>query len=99
MSKCSLLTRALVFGLAIATASLVPTAWSYTSADCRRIVCETGICHCLGPNSFAQRIFYAEELSEHVAASAFPPALVEADDIPRRGHLRWDFARSCLYTA
>src|SRR5262249_31363763 len=48
---------------------------------------------------FAQGIFFAAGLSVHVAASSFPQALVGADDIPRRGHLRWDLARSCLSTA
>jgi|RhiMethySRZTD1v2_1073278.scaffolds.fasta_scaffold592011_2 hypothetical protein len=45
-------TTSLLLGLLIATASPVSTAWSYTSADCRRLVCEPGICHCFGINSF-----------------------------------------------
>jgi len=40
---------------------------------------------------FAQGIFFAADLSVHVAASSFLPALVGADDISRKGHLRWDF--------
>ena len=40
---------------------------------------------------FAQGIFFAADLSVHVAASSFLQALVGADDISRRGHLRWDF--------